>query len=199
MAHPSAQVFTIPAGVPFVDALATGILARAEAEGGPLALAQYSILLPTRRACRDAPRSLPPPVGRSAATAAAHEPARRHRRRRAEPVAGGNPRPGRRARPAPRTLHPAPATAAGPRHPGEGRQGHHRRSGRPSGRRAGPPAGSGAYRRRALRRPGQSCPRGIRPALADHAGIPEDPDARSGRPSSTWKAPSTPPSGAIWC
>jgi ATP-dependent helicase/nuclease subunit B len=52
MAHPTAKVFTIPAGVPFVDALATGILARAEAEGGPLTLAQYSILLPTRRACR---------------------------------------------------------------------------------------------------------------------------------------------------
>src|SRR3954470_4787274 len=46
------QVFSIPAGVPFVDALATGILDRVESEGGPLALAGYTILLPTRRACR---------------------------------------------------------------------------------------------------------------------------------------------------
>ena len=58
MAHPIPQVFTIPAGVPFVDALATGILARAEAEGGPLALAQYSILLrPAAPAARSAKRS----------------------------------------------------------------------------------------------------------------------------------------------
>ncbi|QQP87960.1 double-strand break repair protein AddB [Skermanella sp. TT6] len=47
-----AQVFNIPSGVPFVDALATGILARVEADGGPLALAGYTVLLPTRRACR---------------------------------------------------------------------------------------------------------------------------------------------------
>ena len=43
-------LFTIPAGVPFVDALAAGILT--ETTGDPLALADYVILLPTRRACR---------------------------------------------------------------------------------------------------------------------------------------------------
>ena len=43
-------LFTIPAGVPFVDALAAGILS--ETKGDPLALADYVILLPTRRACR---------------------------------------------------------------------------------------------------------------------------------------------------
>ena len=43
-------LFTIPAGVPFVDALAAGILL--ETADDPLALADYVILLPTRRACR---------------------------------------------------------------------------------------------------------------------------------------------------
>ena len=43
-------LFTIPAGVPFVNALAAGILS--ETKGDPLALADYVILLPTRRACR---------------------------------------------------------------------------------------------------------------------------------------------------
>ena len=43
-------VFSIPAGVPFVDALADGILAdRGE---DPAALAAVTVLLPTRRACR---------------------------------------------------------------------------------------------------------------------------------------------------
>ena len=64
-------VYTIPPGMPFVDALAAGVLARPEAglpDGGggdaaagvataadlpdPLALARVTILLPTRRACR---------------------------------------------------------------------------------------------------------------------------------------------------
>jgi len=43
-------LYTIPPGVPFVDALAAGILAEAGAD--PMALADYTILLPTRRACR---------------------------------------------------------------------------------------------------------------------------------------------------
>ncbi len=42
-------VFTIPADVPFVDALARGILDDA---ADPLALAAMTVLLPTRRACR---------------------------------------------------------------------------------------------------------------------------------------------------
>lgn len=53
------RVATIPAGVPFVDALAAGILAlvaKAETETGgphdPLALARVTVLLPTRRAIR---------------------------------------------------------------------------------------------------------------------------------------------------
>lgn len=44
------KVFTIPAGVSFVDALADGLLARAG--GDPLALTKATVLLPTRRACR---------------------------------------------------------------------------------------------------------------------------------------------------
>lgn len=45
-----AQVFTIPPGVPFVDCLAAGLLARAG--GDPLALAAMTVLLPNRRAAR---------------------------------------------------------------------------------------------------------------------------------------------------
>jgi len=44
------RVSTIPAGVPFVDALASGLLA--EADGDALALADMLVLLPNRRACR---------------------------------------------------------------------------------------------------------------------------------------------------
>ncbi len=51
------EIYNIPAGKPFVDALAAGILARLKAGGGdikadPLALADVTVLLPTRRACR---------------------------------------------------------------------------------------------------------------------------------------------------
>lgn len=44
------SVFTIPSGVPFLDALAEGVLARAGDD--PLALSRVTVLLPTRRACR---------------------------------------------------------------------------------------------------------------------------------------------------
>ncbi len=44
------MITTIPAGIPFVDALAAGLLA--EAGGEPLALAATEVLLPNRRACR---------------------------------------------------------------------------------------------------------------------------------------------------
>ncbi|HEB79250.1 MAG TPA: double-strand break repair protein AddB, partial [Rhodospirillales bacterium] len=44
------SVFTIPAGVPFVDALAAGVVSKFAPEPGDLANIQ--ILLPTRRACR---------------------------------------------------------------------------------------------------------------------------------------------------
>ncbi|MGE0717455.1 MAG: double-strand break repair protein AddB [Alphaproteobacteria bacterium] len=50
MAETEPRVFTIPAGVPFVDALAEGLLARAG--GDPLRLAAMTVLLPTRRAGR---------------------------------------------------------------------------------------------------------------------------------------------------
>ncbi len=43
-------VYTIPAGTPFVDSLAQGIVARTG--GDPMALASITVLLPTRRACR---------------------------------------------------------------------------------------------------------------------------------------------------
>lgn len=47
---PGAPVFAVPAGVPFLDALAHRLLAETEAD--PLALGRCTILLPTRRACR---------------------------------------------------------------------------------------------------------------------------------------------------
>lgn len=52
MADPAAapQVFTIPAGRPFLDLLAAGCLERWG--GDPLLLSRATILLPTRRACR---------------------------------------------------------------------------------------------------------------------------------------------------
>ena len=42
--------YTIPPGAAFVDALAAGVMH--ECGGDPMALARYTILLPTRRACR---------------------------------------------------------------------------------------------------------------------------------------------------
>ncbi len=47
---PPPNVYTIPAGAPFVDTLAEGILARVGDD--PLDLASVTVLLPTRRACR---------------------------------------------------------------------------------------------------------------------------------------------------
>jgi ATP-dependent helicase/nuclease subunit B len=44
------SVYTIPAGTPFVDALAAGILGRRGDD--PAELARFTVLLPTRRACR---------------------------------------------------------------------------------------------------------------------------------------------------
>src|SRR6202035_1989144 len=44
------RIFTIPADLPFLDALVAGL--RAESGEEPLALAQHTILLPTRRAAR---------------------------------------------------------------------------------------------------------------------------------------------------
>ncbi len=44
------ELYTIPAGAPFLEALAAGILRRFGAD--PLALSRVTILLPTRRACR---------------------------------------------------------------------------------------------------------------------------------------------------
>src|SRR5262245_56249547 len=46
----AARVTTIPAGIPFVAALAAGLIAETAAD--PLVLARYTILLPTRRARR---------------------------------------------------------------------------------------------------------------------------------------------------
>jgi len=44
------NILTIPAGYPFLDALAQGLMA--ESDGDPLSLARVTVLLPTRRACR---------------------------------------------------------------------------------------------------------------------------------------------------
>ncbi len=46
------NVFTIPAGQAFADVLVQGVLSRCDLEIGPLALADITILLPTRRAAR---------------------------------------------------------------------------------------------------------------------------------------------------
>ena len=50
MSRAGGSVFTIPAGAPFVDTLAAGILARVGDD--PLELAGCTVLLPTPRACR---------------------------------------------------------------------------------------------------------------------------------------------------
>ena len=47
---PAGRIFSIPAGVPFLDALARQLLE--ETREDALALGRYRILLPTRRACR---------------------------------------------------------------------------------------------------------------------------------------------------
>src|SRR5690349_17022098 len=47
---PRSAIFTIPTGVPFADALAAGLMARAA--GDPLALSRMTVLLPNRRAAR---------------------------------------------------------------------------------------------------------------------------------------------------
>jgi ATP-dependent helicase/nuclease subunit B len=47
---PRSTIFTIPTGVPFADALAAGLIARAGGE--PLTLSKMTVLLPNRRACR---------------------------------------------------------------------------------------------------------------------------------------------------
>ena len=55
MSGTESRLFTIPAGVSFVDALAAGLLERAHnTDGGrdPAGLSRYTVLLPTRRACR---------------------------------------------------------------------------------------------------------------------------------------------------
>jgi ATP-dependent helicase/nuclease subunit B len=51
MTGPPPAIYTIPAGVPFADALAQGILSQF-ADGDPLAISTLTILLPTRRAVR---------------------------------------------------------------------------------------------------------------------------------------------------
>ncbi|MCG5243135.1 double-strand break repair protein AddB [Azospirillum doebereinerae] len=50
MTLPPPKVYSIPSGAPFVDTLAAGIVARVGED--PLALAEVTVLLPTRRACR---------------------------------------------------------------------------------------------------------------------------------------------------
>lgn len=50
MSAPAPQLFTIPQGVPFVDAMAEGLIGRHGAE--PLAFSRVTVLLPNRRACR---------------------------------------------------------------------------------------------------------------------------------------------------
>lgn len=47
---PRSTIYTIPTGVPFADALASGLIARAGGES--LTLSKMTVLLPNRRACR---------------------------------------------------------------------------------------------------------------------------------------------------
>src|SRR6185295_10913199 len=61
------RVHTIPAGAPFLDVLARGLIARAGED--PLALARTTVLLPTRRAARALAASLLRESGGSAALA----------------------------------------------------------------------------------------------------------------------------------
>jgi ATP-dependent helicase/nuclease subunit B len=49
-ANPTDKIFTIPSGIPFADALAAGLIARAK--GDPAALSRMTVLLPNRRASR---------------------------------------------------------------------------------------------------------------------------------------------------
>jgi ATP-dependent helicase/nuclease subunit B len=56
-------VFTIPTGIPFADALAAGLIARAG--GAPLALSKMTVLLPNRRACRALAEAFLRQAGRS--------------------------------------------------------------------------------------------------------------------------------------
>ena len=46
------SLYNIETGLPFVDALAAGLIERLGGEGDPLALARAQVLLPNRRACR---------------------------------------------------------------------------------------------------------------------------------------------------
>ncbi|HEY6578144.1 MAG TPA: hypothetical protein VIY09_02375, partial [Rhizomicrobium sp.] len=45
-------LYTIPAGVPFADTLARGLIAQLGAERDPLALSAATVYLPTRRSVR---------------------------------------------------------------------------------------------------------------------------------------------------
>ncbi len=53
LSRPDATVLSIPASVPFADTLARGLIARLGADENPLALAEATIYLPTRRAARN--------------------------------------------------------------------------------------------------------------------------------------------------
>src|SRR5882672_1224519 len=52
MSPPRPKVFTIPSEVPFLDALAEGLIARHFDPKDPASLARATVLLPTRRAAR---------------------------------------------------------------------------------------------------------------------------------------------------
>src|SRR3569623_997488 len=60
---PRKPVYTIPTGVPFADALAAGLIARAGGE--PLALSKMTVLLPNRRAARALAEAFLRQAGRS--------------------------------------------------------------------------------------------------------------------------------------
>src|SRR4051812_49251154 len=48
----TANIFTLPASAPFAETLARGLIARVGADRDPLALANVTLYLPTRRAAR---------------------------------------------------------------------------------------------------------------------------------------------------
>lgn len=63
---PAPKVFTIDAGLPFLETLARGILARIPWTDDPLSLARVTVLLPTRRAARALSEAFLRVTGRSA-------------------------------------------------------------------------------------------------------------------------------------
>ena len=145
MGHRAPRVFTIPSGAPFLPTLSRALLDGALIDGfpgagGPMALADATIYVPTQRAAQALAQGAARGERRAEPAPAAHRAARRLRagrdgdglrpRGRGRP-AGGDPRGGRRAHAPPCARHPHPRLGKGAqgRDPtgGRGRAPHFRR------------------------------------------------------------------------